>query len=139
MVLEGAVNCSSSTSVSPAVPLQLIQCPRPLFVRRPETWRGRGQSESLPRTPCHIWCRRRRVVSSAGGQGAQCGAVRVHPRERSGCRGPALRGGPTDTEHTWESQGSHQGSECHQASPPPDVVCSQCCPGPGEILSVSAS
>lgn len=124
------VKCSSSTSVSSAVPLQPIQCPRVLCARRPETWRGRGRSESLPRTPCHIWCRRRRAVSSAGGQGARCGAVRAPPRERSGCRGPALRGGPTDTEHTWGFQGSHRGSECHFSV----VVCGQCCPGPAEIL-----
>lgn len=57
------------------------------------------------------------------------------PRERSGCRGPALKGGPTDTEgHTWGGQGSHWGSEGHQASPLLVVVCAHCCPGPAEIL-----
>lgn len=118
---------------------QLIQRLRLLRVKPPETWRGRGRSESLPRTPFHIWCTHRRAIFSEGGQGEQCGAVWVRPRERSGCRDPTLKGGPSDTEgHTWGVQRSCWRSGCHQASLlPVDEACvvwGQCCPGPAEIL-----
>lgn len=132
---ERQVKRSGSADVNPAAQPQRVWCPRLQCARRPETWRGRGQSESLPRTPCHIGCRRRRVVSSAGRRGARRGAVWARPRERSGCLGPAPKGGPTDTEHTWGIQGSHLGSECHQASPlPVVVVVVVLCGCPAEIL-----
>lgn len=49
------------------------------------------------------------------------------PRERSRCRGPGLKVGPTDTEgRTWGGQGSHQNSSSHPAG--------QRRPGPAKIL-----
>lgn len=108
--------------------------PRQLCVRPSETWKECGQSGSLPRTLSHIWCRRRSTVSSAGGQGARCGAVRAPRQETSRCRGPALKGGPSDTEaHTWGGQRS----KCPWASPlsagGTSVVRSRY-PDPAEIL-----
>lgn len=124
-----------SCAALPSLASQQILCSCLLCVIPPETWRGRGRSESLPRTPCHIWCTHRREVSSAGGLGARCGAEQGPPRERSGCRGPDLTEVPSDTEgHTWGVQGSQQGSECHKASPPPSLVFGQHCPGPANIL-----
>ena len=80
----------------------------------PQTWPGPGPSASPPRTPCHIWCTRRSAVPSAADPGARRAAGEEPPRERSGCRGPDLRGRPTDTvESTWGGQGSTQGSFPH--------------------------
>lgn len=110
-----------------------------LCVGLPGTKRGHGQSESLPRTPCHIWCRHRTGVSSAARRGAQSGAEWATPRERSWCRGPVLKGRPSDTERrTWGAQGSRWGSGCHRASTLPvdriSQACGQWCCDPAEIL-----
>lgn len=130
-----AINMSRAASVSRFEdrPLQPRLCPHPLCVKPPETRRGRGRSANLPRTPCHIWCRRRTAVSSAAGWGERCAAGWATPRERSGCCGPVLKGRPSDTEwHTWGVQGSRRGSGCHRAAAlPVDRVsqeCGQRCP-----------
>lgn len=114
---------------------QLRCCSHLLCVRLPGTKRGHGQSESLPRTPCHIWCRHRTVVSSAAGRGLRCGAEWATPRERSWCRDPVLKGRPSDTEwRTWGVQGSGWGAECHRASALPVDRISQACGQCAKIL-----
>lgn len=106
----------------------LIRCL--LCARLPETWARWRWSESLPRTPCHIWCTRRSLISLATAWGARRGVAWVLPQERSGCQGPDLKGGPTDTdEHTWVCRRSRL-----ESLPHPAVVRGHCCPLPAEVL-----